>query len=1495
MNHAVDAGGIDRQSMPSRGLYRPEEFRDNCGFGLIAHIEGEASHRLLQTAIESLTCMTHRGGIAADGRTGDGCGLLLQMPDAFMRAEAKSLLGVDLGQHYAVGMLFLSQDPALQQTARDAMTQALTHEGLSVFGWREVPIDQSVCGEIALDQLPRIEQVFVDANGIDHAHCLGKLFTARRRAEMALVDDPDFYICSLSDRVVSYKGLVMPADLERFYPDLNDPTLETAICVFHQRFSTNTLPRWPLAQPFRMLAHNGEINTIEGNRSWSRARTSKLDSPLLPDLQSLAPLVNTEGSDSSSLDNMLELLTTGGVELPRALRMLVPPAWQNIEGIDPDLKAFYQYNAMHMEPWDGPAGIVLTDGRYACCLLDRNGLRPARWVTTDDGFITLASEIGTHGYQPDQVIAKGRVGPGQILVVDTQEGKVLHTRDIDELLKGRQPYKQWLRQNARLIEGSFEGEPVAAIAGSELDVYQKMFQVSFEERDQVLRPLAESGNEAVGSMGDDTPMAVLSRQERSLYDYFRQKFAQVTNPPIDPLRESIVMSLEVDLGPERNIFDESAEHARRISLTSPVLSQSKFQNIATLEEEGFRSVVVDATYDPAEANLRQALEAVCSSAEAAVRDKRNILILSDRNIGDERVPLHSLLVTGAVHHHLIRVGVRAECNLVVESGTARDSHHVACLLGFGATAVYPYLAYSVIEDLLSRGELLGDPQLCQKNFRKGINKGLLKIMSKMGISAVNSYRGAQLFEAVGLDSELVNVAFTGVTSRIGGVTLDQLEKDQWQVASRARSRRKTLDQGGLLKYVHGGEYHAYNPDVVMSLQSAVVSGDYADYQRYASHCNERPVAALRDLLTLKLADNPVPLDEVEPIDNILRRFDSAGMSLGALSPEAHEALAMGMNQIGARSNSGEGGEDPDRFGTDRVSKIKQIASGRFGVTPHYLVNAEVLQIKVAQGAKPGEGGQLPGGKVNDLIARLRYSVPGVTLISPPPHHDIYSIEDLAQLIFDLKQVNPDALVSVKLVSEPGVGTIAAGVTKAYADLITISGYDGGTAASPLTSIRYAGSPWELGIAEVQQTLRGNRLRGKVRLQADGGMKTGLDVVKAAILGAESFGFGTAPMVAMGCKYLRICHLNNCATGVATQNAQLRQTHFVGDVERVVNFFTFVATETREWLAKLGVRSLEELIGRVDLLACLPGETAKQQSLDLGPILWVDEKATDQPQFCQVESNDPFDTAEKANQMVTDMLPAIESASGGSFAYTITNCDRSIGARLSGEIAKRHGNTGMESHPLTVNLTGTAGQSFGVWNAGGLHMYLEGDCNDYVGKGMAGGKLVISPPKGSRFESRVTSIIGNTCLYGATGGRLFAAGVAGERFAVRNSGAHAVIEGAGDHCCEYMTGGLVTVLGATGVNFGAGMTGGLAFVLDEDRAFIDRYNSELVEIHRVAAESMEAHRHFLRDNIREFVSETGSAWGAHLLDNFEDYVGKFWLVKPKAADINQLLSRLRDTD
>ena len=1478
-----------------RGLYNPEEFRDNCGFGMIAHQQGVPSHKLLQTAIESLTCMTHRGGIAADGKTGDGCGLLLQMPTPFMRSAAREILGRDLKNTFAVGMVFMSRVVDAQARVRAAFEAAAQEFDFNVATWRVVPTQPDVCGEIALEQLPQIEQVFLEADDASHKEVAAKLFMIRRRVEMTMADDQNFYICSLSDRVISYKGLVMPSDLEHFYPDLGDESLETAICVFHQRFSTNTLPRWPLAQPFRMLAHNGEINTIQGNRSWSRARTPKLSSPLLPDLHSVTPLVNEHGSDSSSLDNMLELLVTGGVDLPKALRMLIPPAWQNIEDIDPDLKAFYQYHAMHMEPWDGPAGIVLTDGRYACCLLDRNGLRPARWVTTSDGFITLASEVGTYHYEPETVTAKGRVGPGQILVIDTETGEVLHTKDIDNKLKSSKPYKQWLRDNARHIEASYDTTVTVPIEGEALNIYQKMFQVTLEERDQVLKPLAQSGNEAVGSMGDDTPMAVLSARERSLYDYFRQKFAQVTNPPIDPLREAIVMSLEVDLGGEANLFEETEAHARRVSLTSPVLSQGKFESVLALNESGLKVQVLDATYSPEETTLKEAVATLCQEAGAHVAGGASVLVLSDRSFGEDRIPIHSLLATGAVHNHLIANGLRADSNLIVESGSARDSHQFACLLGFGATAVYPYLAYSVLAQQLADGEILGAPSACYKNYRKGINKGLLKIMSKMGISAVNSYRGAQLFEAVGLDAEVVDVAFSGVSSRIAGAGFAHLEFDQIQLARTARLKRKPVVAGGLLKYVHGGEYHAYNPDVVMSLQRAVVSNDTADYQTYADHCNDRPVAALRDLLNLKPSPEPIPLEDVEPIDAILKRFDSAGMSLGALSPEAHEALAMGMNAIGARSNSGEGGEDPARYGTNRVSKIKQIASGRFGVTPHYLVNAEVLQIKVAQGAKPGEGGQLPGGKVNDLIARLRYSVPGVTLISPPPHHDIYSIEDLAQLIFDLKEVNPDALVSVKLVSEPGVGTIAAGVAKAYADLITISGYDGGTAASPLTSIRHAGSPWELGLAEVHQTLRGNRLRGKIRLQADGGMKTGLDVVKAAILGAESFGFGTAPMIAMGCKYLRICHLNNCATGVATQNDKLREDHFVGDVERVVNFFRFVAEETREWMASLGVSKLEDLIGRVDLLEHLDGSTEKQSALNLKPITWVDETAVDQPQFCEVDRNPPFDQGEKAALILSEVLPAVEAKQGGEFSFSVTNCDRSIGARISGEIAKRYGNAGMEESPITLKLEGTAGQSFGVWNAGGLHMYLAGDCNDYVGKGMAGGKLVVYPPEGSQFESKSASIIGNTCLYGATGGRLFASGCAGERFAVRNSGAHAVIEGAGDHCCEYMTGGCVTVLGETGLNFGAGMTGGMAFVLDETRAFPDRYNHELVEIHRISGEAAEAHRHFLRDNIEEFVAETGSSWGQHILDNFADYVGKFWLVKPKAADFNQLVARFRYTD
>ena len=1474
------------------GLYHPDEFKDNCGFGLIAHMQGEASHHLLQTAIEALTCMTHRGGINADGKTGDGCGLLMQKPDVFLRAAAQQAFAVQLPAQYAVGMVFLNQDENKASAARENMNREILAAGLQLIGWRKVPVDTSVLGRLALERLPQIEQVFIGGEGLGDQDFAIKLFSARRRSSVANAADTEHYICSFSSKTIIYKGLMMPADLQQFYPDLGDERLQTAICVFHQRFSTNTLPKWPLAQPFRFLAHNGEINTITGNRNWAQARRTKFANDQLPDLDELGPLVNRVGSDSSSMDNMLELMVTGGMDLFRGVRMIIPPAWQNVETMDADLRAFYEYNSMHMEPWDGPAGVVLTDGRYAVCLLDRNGLRPARWVTTKNGYITLASEIGVWNYQPEDVLAKGRVGPGQILAVDTETGQVLSTEDIDNRLKSRHPYKQWLRQGAVRIQASLDDDQgVASYDADQLKHFMKMFQVTFEERDQVLRPLAEQGQEAVGSMGDDTPMAVLSQRVRSTFDYFRQQFAQVTNPPIDPLREAIVMSLEICLGAERNIFEESRAHASRVILTSPVISPAKWRALMNLAEPGFERHVIDMNYDET-LGLEAAVRAMADQAEEAVRAGKALLVLTDRHIAPGKLPAHASLVTGAVHHRLTEKGLRCDCNILVETATARDPHHFAVLVGFGASAVYPFLAYEVLADLIRTGEVLGDLDEVFKHYRKGISKGLLKILSKMGISTIASYRGAQLFEAVGLADEVVELSFRGVASRIKGARFVDIEAEQKLLAAEAWNNRKPIQQGGLLKFVYGGEYHAYNPDVVNTLQAAVQQGSYEKFKEYTTLVDTRPVSMIRDLLQVKLAEQPLALDQVEPLEMILKRFDSAGISLGALSPEAHEAIAEAMNRLGARSNSGEGGEDPARYGTVKSSKIKQVATGRFGVTPEYLVNAEVLQIKVAQGAKPGEGGQLPGGKVNGLIARLRYAVPGVTLISPPPHHDIYSIEDLSQLIFDLKQVNPKALVSVKLVAEAGVGTIAAGVAKAYADLITISGYDGGTGASPISSIKYAGAPWELGLAETHQTLRGNDLRGKVRVQTDGGLKTGLDVVKAAILGAESFGFGTAPMIALGCKFLRICHLNNCATGVATQNEKLRKDHFIGTVEMVMNFFTFVAEETREWLAKLGVRSLEELIGRTDLLDMLPGETAKQQHLDLSPLLGSDHIPADKPQFCGVERNPPFDKGLLAEKMVELASAAIADKSGAEFALDICNCDRSIGARISGEIARAHGNQGMAKAPITFRFKGSAGQSFGVWNAGGLNMYLEGDANDYVGKGMTGGKLVVVPPAGSPFKTQDSAIIGNTCLYGATGGKLFAAGTAGERFAVRNSGAHTVVEGTGDHCCEYMTGGFVCVLGKTGYNFGSGMTGGFAYVLDQDNTFVDRVNHELVEIQRINNEAMEAYRSHLQRVLAEYVAETASEWGRNLLDNLDDYLRKFWLVKPKAASLGSLLSSTR---
>ena len=1476
------------------GLYDPSFERDSCGFGLIANLDDAPSHFVVETAISALERLTHRGAVAADGKTGDGCGLLIKFPKSFLRTVGEES-GLSLNDRFGAGTVFLSQEDARAERVKAEIDAAIGSCGLEVAGWRDVPVRPEVCGELALATLPRIEQVFVNAPaGMQRGSFNRQLFLARRRAETRFVDiDPTAYVASLSSATISYKGMVMPHVLPEFYTDLRDPRLESSVCLFHQRFSTNTLPEWRLAQPFRFLAHNGEINTIQGNRNWAVARANNFRSDKLPDVSDLDPIVSLTGSDSSSLDNMLEVMRAAGMDVLQAMRILIPPAWQAMDTLDPDVRAFYEFFDCQMEPWDGPAGIVLTDGRYAACCLDRNGLRPARYVITKDRHITIASEVGVYDYAPDEVVSKGRLGPGEMLAVDLRSGVLLSNDDIHEELKARFPYKKWLKQGVRYLDSELIDLHMAAEPFDEgtLTTYQKMFNLSREELNEIIAVLARAEQEAVGSMGDDTPMPVLSKKVRSPFDYFRQQFAQVTNPPIDSLRERIVMSLQTNIGRETSLFDIGPNHANHVIMNSPVLSQRKLRQLLGPDMFGDSYAFIDLN-KPEDMPLPEALDEICAQADQAVEDGRLILMLSDRYLKENLLPVHALLATGAVHHHLVRNGTRCAVNIIVETGVARDSHHVACLIGYGATAVYPYLVYQSLHDLAQRGRADRQLQL-GRSYRRGIRKGLFKIMSKMGISSISSYRGAQLYEIVGLGDEVVERCFAGTVSRIQGADFEDLHADQAALAADAWNPRQPLVQGGLLKYVHGGEYHCFNPDVVATLQAAVRTGSFDRYREYAALVNDRPVATIRDLLEVRPLGDPVPLDEVEPVEDILVRFDSAGMSLGALSPEAHEALAIAMNRLGARSNSGEGGEDPSRHGTERMSKIKQVASGRFGVTAEYLVNAEVIQIKIAQGAKPGEGGQLPGHKVNKMIARLRYAKPGVGLISPPPHHDIYSIEDLAQLIFDLKQVNPDALVSVKLVAEPGVGTIAAGVVKAYADLITISGYDGGTGASPLSSVKYAGSPWELGLSEAHQVLRANDLRHKVRLQTDGGLKTGLDVIKAAILGAESFGFGTAPMIALGCKYLRVCHLNNCATGVATQNNVLRSEHFIGLPEMVINFFRFVAEEVRLRLADLGARRLDEIIGQVAMMRPLEGETEKQRKLDLSPIISDAGLLPDKPQFCTDLRNRPFDQAELAKEILQATLPAIDGRKGGSFSFNVRNHDRTIGAMLSGEIARRYGNNGMEDTPLDIRLNGTEGQSFGAWNVAGLNLTLAGDANDYVGKGMTGGRIVIHPQEPCAFSARDTVIMGNTCLYGATGGELYAAGQAGERFAVRNSGATAVVEGSGDHCCEYMTGGVITVLGRTGVNFGAGLTGGFAYVLDMDRDFVDQYNHDLIDIHRIKPESMEAHLHHLRSLILRHVELTGSEWGAEILDDYRTFLPRFWVVKPKAAELGTLIESLRE--
>ncbi|QDJ12996.1 glutamate synthase large subunit [Mergibacter septicus] len=1478
-------------------LYDKNEVRENCGFGLIAHLEGEPSHKVVRTAILGLSRMQHRGAVLSDGKTGDGCGLHLQMPKRFFQHIAEEQ-GFRLTKDFGVGQIFFPTDPELINTYSAIIKEELTRETLTITAWRDVAINPAVLGSIAASSLPAIKQVFVNAPaGWGIKDMERRLFMARRRIEKR-IDHPDFYICSLSSQVIIYKGLCIPKDLAKFYLDLADLRMESGICLFHQRFSTNTLPKWKLAQPFRYLAHNGEINTISGNRAWARARAYKYTTPLIPDLQTIAPFVNESGSDSSSLDNMLELFVNGGMDLFRAMRLLIPPAWQHNPDMDDDLRAFYDFNSMHMEPWDGPAGIVLSDGRHVACNLDRNGLRPARYVITQDKLITIASEVGIWDYAPDEVIEKGRVGPGELLVIDTEQGKLLHSQQIDQELKARHPYREWLDKNVhRLIPfEQMENAPLgyADFDTTTLTIYQKQFGYDQEELEGIIRVLGENGQEAVGSMGDDTPFAVLSTQPRVIYDYFRQYFAQVTNPPIDPLREAHVMSLNTSIGREMSVFFETEGMSHRVNFQSPILVYSDLVQLMELPQAYYKHSILDATYNPATISLKTAIENLCDQAESEARNGAVLLIISDRAISRENLPIPAALSVGAVQQRLVEKNLRCDANIVVETGSARNPHHFAVLIGLGATAVYPYLAYESLAKMVKSGAIQKSLPQAFSNFRKGIDKGLYKIISKMGISTISSYRCAHLFEAVGLNQEITELCFKRITCRIAGASFADLEQDLQRLQKAAWRASKGLEVGGYLKYKPQGEYHAYNPDVINYLQQAVNTGDYKIYRQYAETVNQRPVTTIRDLLQLNIdPQQQISVDQVEPAENLYQRFDSAAMSIGALSPEAHEALATAMNRLGGYSNSGEGGEDPKRYGTEKVSRIKQVASGRFGVTPAYLMNADVIQIKVAQGAKPGEGGQLPGDKVTPYIAQLRYSVPGSTLISPPPHHDIYSIEDLAQLIFDLKQINPQALISVKLVSLPGVGTIATGVAKAYADLITIAGYDGGTGASPLSSVKYAGSPWELGLAEAQQALVENNLRHKVRLQVDGGLKTGLDVVKAAILGAESFGFGTGPMVALGCRYLRICHLNNCATGIATQDEKLRQQHYHGLPEKVMNYFKFIAQDVREIMASLGVEKLTDLIGRTDLLSIVEGKTAKQRGLDLTGLLYAPQVPSGSARYC-TQANPPLDKGvlNKAIVEAAEPLLSTDQACDLDLTFDTSNLDRSVGATLSGLVAKKYGNAGNSEQQFTLRLTGTVGQSFGVWLAGGINLFLTGDANDYVGKGMAGGKIVIRPHTGVSFAPEQATIAGNTCLYGATGGALFASGRAGERFAVRNSGATAVIEGIGDNGCEYMTGGVVCILGKTGINFGAGMTGGFAYVYDWDGKFKTRINPELVE--GLSIEALPTHQEYLRGLLTQHLDYTHSPLAERMLANWKDYAAKFILVKPKANDVNALLGHKRRT-
>ena len=1486
-----------------QGLYDPANEHDACGVGLVVNIHGSKSHDIIESALKVLENMRHRGAEGADNKTGDGAGILLQIPHEFILLQG---IPVPEKGKYGTGLVFLPKDEAQRSDILSIMIEEIEKEGLTLMHLRKVPVNTEILGKTAQETEPDIKQMFI--TGCDDQQTLElKLYIVRKRIEKRVAtstipDKKDFYIVSLSTRSIVYKGMLESMQLRHYFPDLTNHYLTSGLALVHSRFSTNTFPTWSLAQPFRLLAHNGEINTIRGNRGWMEARESVLSSPRIPNIEEIRPIIQPGMSDSASLDNVLEFFVASGMSLPHAMAMLVPESFNEKNPISEDLKAFYEYHSILMEPWDGPAALLFSDGRYAGGMLDRNGLRPARYLITKKGMMVVASEVGVMDFEPGEIEEKGRLQPGKILLVDTEEGKIYYDGELKKQLADAQPYRTWLANNRVELDELKSGRRVAHTI-NEYDKRLRAFGYSREDIERIIMPMCTNSAEPVASMGNDTPLAVLSDRPQLLFNYFRQQFAQVTNPPIDPLREELVMSLTEYIGAVGNhILSPDEGHCKMVRLPHPILTNTQLDILCNIRYKGFKSVKLPMLFEVSRGSegLKAAIDRLCKQAEQSVTDGVNYIILSDREVDETHAPIPSLLAVSAVHHHLISVQKRVQTALVVETGEMREVMHAALLLGYGASAINPYMSFAILQDLVDKQEIQLNYETARKNYIKALCKGLLKVLSKMGISTIRSYRGAKLFEAIGISQELAETYFGGTASHIGGIRLQEVAADALALHSEAFSKPVDplmLEHKGLYSYRKEGERHAWNPETIATLQLATRTGDYRKFKQYSRLVDEKEAPIfLRDFLTYKKGQ-PVPLEQVEPASEIMKRFVTGAMSFGSISREAHETLALAMNRIHGRSNTGEGGEDASRFtpredGTSLRSAIKQVASGRFGVTTEYLVNADEIQIKIAQGAKPGEGGQLPGFKVNEIIAKTRHSIPGISLISPPPHHDIYSIEDLAQLIFDLKNVNPHAEVSVKLVAENGVGTIAAGVAKAKADRIVISGAEGGTGASPMSSIRYAGVSPELGLSETQQTLVMNNLRGQVRLQTDGQLKTGRDIILMALLGAEEYGFATSALIVLGCVMMRKCHLNTCPVGVATQNEELRK-RFHGRADYLVHFFNFLAEEVREALAEMGFTKLDDIIGRTDLIEVKGTQTSQKTQTDAADIYHImyrnkkyslldfsrltyrpKEAATNALRYACTAPHPVDEVLDR--RILQQAEAAIESGRELFLDYAIANTDRSVGAMLSGAIARRHGAEGLPEHTLNIRFKGSAGQSFGAFLVSGVNFRLEGEANDYVGKGLSGGRISVMPPVRSTFVAENNTIVGNTLLYGATSGELYINGRAGERFAVRNSGAIAVVEGVGDHCCEYMTGGRVVVLGRTGRNFAAGMSGGVAYVWNPEGDFDYYCNMEMVEL-SLLEES--AARKELLELIRKHYHYTGSQLAGRMLDNWERYADSFIQVTP----------------